>query len=304
VGSESYVNLFINSYFRLVFAYGEKIDDDTVEYGEAKKTSPKTGDVEDGSPYIFRSYDHWGSMNGDLVQNPGPAHNIPIWEVCRATTAAPTYFDSIEISNRRFTDGAFGETNNPTAEIFREVLDMNGNRPGDIKLILSIGTGDSKIKRYQTGWKKYARFAVGAKRKACDPNPPHKEMQRTSNDWKVPYYRLNVPKELGLYKVKLDDYAALGKIERITESYCETIVEQIGQIAHILVKHRKERSMSAWWPLVSTGSQYRCTVKHCRRTQQLLKMEEELRRHIRRHSTEELNSQSLEHYLKQGTVDL
>jgi hypothetical protein len=45
-----------------------------------------------GSPYIFRSYDHHAepAPNG-MVQNPGGASNVPIWQVARATTAAPGY---------------------------------------------------------------------------------------------------------------------------------------------------------------------------------------------------------------------
>ena len=47
-------------------------------------------------PYIFRSYDHTLEssidspfVNAGLARNLGPANDIPIWQVARATTAAP-----------------------------------------------------------------------------------------------------------------------------------------------------------------------------------------------------------------------
>ena len=107
-----------------------------------------------------------------------------------------------------------------------------------------------------------------------------------------------------MYRVKLDDYTALDKIEDITERYCQSIDDELDAVARILVDHRKERSDSEWWPLVSTGSQYRCTVTNCRRTQELLKKKKDLKKHIRSHSVEERDNQSVDYYVEQGTVDL
>ena len=106
-----------------VFAYASKISDIVSEYSSGV-SERKTVDVEGSAPYMFRSYDHFGSEPPSYNErNPGVAHSIPIWEVARATTAAPTYFEPIKISNRKFGDGGFG-TNNPAEEMFWEVVHM------------------------------------------------------------------------------------------------------------------------------------------------------------------------------------
>ncbi|KAF4946805.1 hypothetical protein FSARC_14115 [Fusarium sarcochroum] len=64
-----------------------------------------------------------------------------IWEAARATSAAPTFFDSIEFSNgATFRDGALGQ-NNPIFELVNEVSQEFPNR--EIATIVSLGTGVS-----------------------------------------------------------------------------------------------------------------------------------------------------------------
>ena len=49
-----------------------------------------------GEPYMFRSYDHTRNLSRNLEpsvqleRHLGPGNNTPIWQVARATTAAPT----------------------------------------------------------------------------------------------------------------------------------------------------------------------------------------------------------------------
>src|ERR1700761_3095290 len=121
----------------VVFAYASRINENMTDY----RPNQKEHTVEGEKPYLIRSYDHWGTVPEQMTErNPGIAHSISIWEAARATTAAPSYFDPIEISNRKFGDGGFG-TNNPVMEMFWEVTHMNGSdaTKHGIKLILSIG---------------------------------------------------------------------------------------------------------------------------------------------------------------------
>jgi hypothetical protein len=262
-----------------------------------------TGDAEDSSPYLFRSYDHWG-FDPPLIteRNPGPAHSLPIWQVARATTAAPFYFDTIEISNRKFGDGGFG-TNNPALEMWHEVTGMSGNDPNSIKLLVSMGTGKSTISRFEKGTFKKALGYINAARKlASDSEEAHKTLEQMKEKWHIPYHRFNVPVTFGLGEVKLDEFKhdTLEKIERDTKKYCSTIEKELTDVAKVLVENRRHRTKSDLWPLVSTGKQYRCTVPKCHRTQELLQRVKDIRSHLETHdlSGSELDIDGL---IKQGT---
>lgn len=96
------------------------------------------------NPYLFRSYTNLhkskDSEERKLNRNPNTAHDIPIWQVARATSAAPTYLESPSIDGFEYVDGGFG-ANNPCAETYEEVRRMNNNSKRCVSTNLSIGTG-------------------------------------------------------------------------------------------------------------------------------------------------------------------
>jgi predicted acylesterase/phospholipase RssA len=61
-----------------------------------------------------------------------------IWQVARATSAAPTYFLPITIDDVEYGDGGMG-WNNPAKEAIAEARDIWPDRP--IGILISIGTG-------------------------------------------------------------------------------------------------------------------------------------------------------------------
>ncbi|KAJ9664647.1 hypothetical protein H2201_005161 [Coniosporium apollinis] len=75
-----------------------------------------------------------------------------IWEACRATSAASSFFDSISIGRygEEFIDGATG-ANNPVWELWNQAKVMWG--PGsletNIKCLVSIGTGVPSLKPFR-----------------------------------------------------------------------------------------------------------------------------------------------------------
>jgi uncharacterized protein len=73
-------------------------------------------------------------------------HAIPLWEVCRAATAAPTYFPAhvtvIEGERRALIDGGV-VANNPTACAIAEAVRLNQDSRLDGLVVLSIGTGQT-----------------------------------------------------------------------------------------------------------------------------------------------------------------
>lgn len=237
--------------------------------------------------------------------NPGPADNIPIWEVARATTAAPTYFDPICIQNRTFGDGGLG-LNNPVNDIFWEVANMHGSNGSVIGLVVSIGTGEAGRAHFHwSKWKKASYYLNAMKDLATDSQKQHRIMQNITENNAYPglnYHRFNLPKHQGLRNMKLDEWqekgtwratkrgmkkrekGTLDKIEHLTRIYCERsdVRDEITRVAKILVDHRRARCTdSRKWDLWATGIRYRCTVQNCDKSQKLRPSRQNLIHHIR-----------------------
>ncbi|KAH9203609.1 phospholipase [Leptodontidium sp. 2 PMI_412] len=79
-------------------------------------------------------------------------NSVRIWEACRATSAALSFFDSIAVGRygEEFVDGATG-TNNPVWEVWNEAQLMWGPEPLEsrIKCLVSIGTGVPSLNPFQ-----------------------------------------------------------------------------------------------------------------------------------------------------------
>ena len=89
-------------------------------------------------PRLFRSY---------RVRTNASA-NCEIWEAARATTAAPTFFERIYISDggqaaEEYIDGGI-RCNNPVQEVMDEAKNVFGDKRR-IGCIVSIGTGDPGV---------------------------------------------------------------------------------------------------------------------------------------------------------------
>ena len=173
-----------------------------------------------GKPYLFRTYKNL-HKNRDptrkaLDRNPALAHDIPIWQVARATSAAPTYFKPAEIDNLKYLDGGFGNTNNPSVEIYDEVRTMNNEAANCANLVVSIGTGkNNQISRWTKGrpWmpgKRFINYMNFAKKWASESETKHNDMLKEQKRHNFKYYRLNV--ESGLDEMKLDEWRARSRI--------------------------------------------------------------------------------------------
>lgn len=153
-------------------------------------------------PYLFRTYKNLHKsrpeVSKSLDRNPALAHDIPIWQVARATSAAPTYFKPAKIDYLEYLDGGFGGTNNPSTEICEEVRRMNNRAKGCVNVVFSIGTGENnKTSRWRkgNGWKPGSRFinyVNFAKKWASESEPRHNDMVKDQNNSGLKYYRLNV----------------------------------------------------------------------------------------------------------------
>lgn len=167
------------------------------------------------TPYLFRTYKHLrkGANPTErlLDRNPGLAHDVPIYQVARATSAAPTYFKPAKIGDLEYLDGGFG-ANNPCIEIYDEVRKMNNNSESCVHIIVSIGTGkNNELARFGgDGVSRYWNYLNFAKKWATESETTHTYMMKKKehSTKKFHYYRLNV--EEGLAVMKLDEWKARG----------------------------------------------------------------------------------------------
>ncbi|KAL2046843.1 hypothetical protein N7G274_000861 [Stereocaulon virgatum] len=165
--------------------------------------------------YLFRSYKNLRKGADKKTRlfdrNPALAHDIPIWQVARATSAAPTYFRPMVIDGREYLDGGFG-TNNPCEEIYAEVKKMNNHSKNCIATILSVGTGkNNENSRFVgTGLTRYLNYNNFARKWAADAEQPHGRMLEKAETESFNYFRLNVDEGLG--PMKLDEWKATSRL--------------------------------------------------------------------------------------------
>lgn len=165
-----------------------------------------------------------------------------IWQVARATSAAPTYFLPIDISGIRYGDGRIG-WNNPTMEAINEANYIWPGRP--IACVISVGTGLEDAIQVTTESrapsisgvlgqlfrsltpKQAFELAVAQYCVSCVTSCERTHGQVASNitkfgiDGPWQYVRLNVPQ--GMAKIGLQEWKKFHMIAALTEDYMEDI---------------------------------------------------------------------------------
>jgi len=210
--------------------------------------------------HLLRTYDHQYVDIPTFIPpyNPG-ADAMRIWQVTRATSAAPFYFDALEADIKgevwSFKDGGIRQ-NNPASAAFSEFVSLAGD--GKLPaMLLSIGTGlhDTTSDGFASAWpgpfgssramKKLAeKFAVlrNALIKYTDGEAKHQTLllrAQGENSW---YKRLNVSSGLeslpldhwkrGIWRnpttgieAEVDGGETLGIMERATTAYLKRDLE-------------------------------------------------------------------------------
>lgn len=224
--------------------------------------------------HVFRSYDHLAPYhpNDSSIRNPGPADAIEIETVARATSAAPTYFKAVRVGNRKLGDGGFG-CNNPGWEAFNEVRDMHNSDDEGVALLISIGTGESYIRRFThaEGFSEALQAIKAAKGIATDCHKVDELLRTLTQKRKDSYFRFNADERLG--KIKLDCWkkakgsrcSTADEIQRITDEYLEDpeVTVEIDRVAQLLVHNRRMRSKTDIWEERLFGLQWRCLLENC-----------------------------------------
>jgi Patatin-like phospholipase len=139
-----------------------------------------------------------------------------IWQAARATTAAPTFFEPIEIGRQSFVDGAMG-LNNPVEEVFNEARSIWPDAISRIQCIVSIGTGVTNLPDLGNNLREVIDTL-----KAISTETEDTEKRFFGNQESLGicgrYFRYNVQ---NLGGVGLDEHREVGRIITATESYLE-----------------------------------------------------------------------------------
>ncbi len=265
------------------------------------------------SPYLFRTYGNLAPPRRHrTLRNPGGASMVSIWEVARATSAAPGYFSPIRIKTGRgpeaitFKDGGFG-SNNPSEEAYKDILNKHGGIMNmNIGPFISIGTGKTPLHMFgrnpghlrdvianvKTAFKLPSRTLKAHQNMLHHADPPNGEVQ-------FPYYRFDGGTQLG--EIDLGDWeshrlagftgrdATSGRktLEKIEAAIREYLADQDVQndlmiCAKLLVDRRRLRTRSASdWDRYASYSHYVCDVRGC--SNRSANTAHDFKEHLRRH---------------------
>jgi hypothetical protein len=186
--------------------------------------------------YLLRTYNHRYNLDTPLFvtrYNEG-AERLRIWQVTRATSAAPFFFKSLIARDGRnaavkeFKDGGLRE-NNPSVTAWSEFVSLYGATRDNPALLLSVGTGRPNASRdgFASSWpgplgrlalvKKAAEtFALVRNMlvKYTEGESRHLDMARLAHGQATWYKRLNVGP--GLEGMRLDNWEAGEEVDPIS----------------------------------------------------------------------------------------
>ncbi|KAL9127861.1 MAG: hypothetical protein Q9217_003352 [Psora testacea] len=224
------------------------------------------------------------TKEGKLDVNYERAQAFEIWQVARAATAAKFFFEPLKIrfetspTNEyvKFTDGGFGQSNNPVKDAKTEIYKLHGK--DSIGIIVSVGTARKPpAEQNKNFFKTFPNFTREITDVATNPEAPHQSIQEDNENHKwFLYYRLNAP---GTCPAKLDEWEPKRvRSPRATPGYktMETIQNAfnawVGQIesqgllrgcAENLVASRRRRMGTTKWERYATGATYKCRELDC-----------------------------------------
>ncbi|KFZ08459.1 hypothetical protein V502_09342 [Pseudogymnoascus sp. VKM F-4520 (FW-2644)] len=137
-----------------------------------------------------------------------------VWEACRATSAAPTFFDPVQIGpyGQSFIDGGLGY-NNPIAKVYDEVRSI---WPDRTVVATSIGTGEVPGTKFGGSLKKIAE-SIAKIVTDCDVVADNFYNANEVMVEQGRYFRLSATH--GLANIGLEEYKHIGEIVDQTQEY-------------------------------------------------------------------------------------
>ena len=163
-----------------------------------------------GKPFRLRSYNsQWDVLD-----------DCPIWQACRATSAAPTFFPPMKIGNPQvaYVDGGMGY-NNPIRALMEEASHIWPYRKTGC--IVSIGTGVLISRDVGRTIKplldKVTEMATDTEKAARDFE---EEMKYKHGNEQEIYFRFNV--QHGLEHIGLEEWKEMDRTKVATQDYLKT----------------------------------------------------------------------------------
>jgi predicted acylesterase/phospholipase RssA len=151
--------------------------------------------------------------NSDLV------NSVRIWEACRATSAATSFFDPIAVGRfgEEFVDGATG-ANNPVRELWDQAQLAWGPEllESKVKCLVSIGTGVPSIKPFKDDMLHIGKTLVAIATET-EVTAEKFRRERPLLDDTGRYYRFNVMR--GLEDIGLEEAKKSKEIAAATRRY-------------------------------------------------------------------------------------
>jgi hypothetical protein len=217
-------------------------------------------------------------MTSPPKTNYGTAETMEISQVARATTAAPMYFRELKFHQKvgtkgqkyYFSDGGFGETNNPTDIGLQEIETLPGKHT--VGAIVNIGTARGKPDPSRKSVFSVMRRMAS---KATDPNIVAREMSRRGLE---NYWRFNDDQGIN---VELDEWKPTGwftmgstpgatTLKKMDDAFnawaCKHAnIEWLKNCAKELVAIRRGRCQekSRWEQFALGAHDYRCKHEDC-----------------------------------------
>jgi len=154
--------------------------------------------------------------NNDLL------NSVKIWEACRATSAASSFFDPIAIGRfeEEFVDGAIG-ANNPVVELWNQAQLIWGPEPveGKVQCVVSIGTGVPSLKPFRDDVFHIGETLVAI---ATETEQTAERFRRDKSylDDSSRYFRFNVIR--GLEEIGLEESTKRKEIAAATRQYVQS----------------------------------------------------------------------------------
>jgi hypothetical protein len=155
-----------------------------------------------------------------------------IVDAARATSAAPTFFDPIELKGVGVTlrDGAF-RANNPIQELISEIESEFSD--WQISCIVSIGTGVQADEKFE---KSLTSIAKRCSKIATDTEEVHRQFKerecKPGGRFRDKYFRFNVSQ--GLQGIGLEEWKEMDSMWSKTYTYMVDIREELGNCVNCL----------------------------------------------------------------------
>lgn len=257
-----------------------------------------------------RSDTGMSNVSNERYVNYGQAQDFEIWEVARAATATPFYFDPLRIDipgssqHMRLTDAGFSHHNNPTKDGIKEMKWMNLTK--SIGIVVSIGTARKDEGNLARGPSAFWSNLKDLARKPTDTEMVHESIHRESEHADgFQYFRLNdrdgLDTAVDEWKPKPSKFSGRNKgngsgsatLKKIRDAFNGWVGQHHMEFQHCakaLVQCRRARmANSAVWERYATGAEYAC-LQGCDRED--FDDREQFREHLR--TAHGLNPQDLE----------